>query len=148
MTQIERVPYRLEFPESVGGGKFELEFSSKSNLFSGPGLLAEWSFPALAISPLSWPLRDREANAALPTPAELIAKKLRLDSPSAPGLLSYCSLDRLSRSVPALISCGLLMRVFPVTHTRLCSTDESTRRANLDFHKIFGSPRGQEQCWH
>ena len=148
MTQIERVPYRLEVPGIGRRRKVRIGiFFQKQLVFRARIACRMVVSGACNISSLL-AIERQEANAALPTPAELIAKKLRLDSPSAPGLLSCCSLDRLSRSVPALISCGLLMRVFPVTHTRLCSTDESTRRANLDFHKIFGSPRGQEQCWH
>src|SRR5258708_1140921 len=77
---------------------FEFGFSVNSGLFSCPGLLTEWSRSAFSVSVLSWALTAREASAALARPAEPTPKKVRLDSPSTPGLLSCCSLARFSPS--------------------------------------------------
>src|ERR1700736_3082164 len=88
-------------PWSVGGGKFEFGFSSRSGLFSGPGSLKELSLSAFSVSALSCP-EDREANAALARVADPTPKKVRLDRASTADLLPCCSLAQSSPSIADL----------------------------------------------
>src|SRR6267154_4320803 len=77
-------------PKSVGGGVFELGFSSRSGLFSCPGLLEEWS-PSAFCTPsrvCAWALNP--ANAAAAKAAEPIPKILLLETPSC-IILSFFS---------------------------------------------------------
>src|SRR5713226_827685 len=80
------------------------------------------------MSVLSWALTAREASAALARPADPMPKKVRLDTPSVPGLLSCCSLVRFSRATPGLVSFGSLIRVSPVIYLRASRSQGLRRR--------------------
>src|SRR4051812_39688401 len=65
---------------------FELGFISRSDLFSGPGSLAELSFSALRVFSVDCACASSPANAAVVTRAAgLTPRKLRLEKPVVSG---------------------------------------------------------------